>query len=405
MRNIKFKKDKISIKKIGKQRFWFGIISGFISAITIALIFNRTRELIRLLTSLSQDLLIFEKGELVFFNYFFVSLSTVLGLSITIWIWMGNPINKRKKHKLYKQQARTSAQLFFWLVMFLTAQLGSLFIYFSVAEVNSYDFPINLYQEHKLLFILIPVVIFIQNWFSVRLIYKTNNWILISLAISVITILGLYKVTTVDQNILNENYFARNKKHFEYIESILSRAKNDYKIEFNVQALNVLKQQKSYSSAKQIRNIKESFSKKRKVSIDTIIIQKIIIHNLKARTQYRYNYSPRTLYNWKYALPKDILKQINYFESDSNETKELFEVLKEEILLVNKAKIILESENENDFKLRSPDKEKKELSVNIMLVEQLIEVTNNLMNQERYSELNKILPKIEIRERHDKMCN
>ena len=364
---------------------------------TIALIFNRTRELIRLLTSLSQDLLIFEKKELIFFNYFFVSLSTVLGLSITIWIWMGNPINKRKKHKLYKQQARTNAQLFFWLVMFLTSQLGCLFIYFSVAEINGYDLPINLYQEHKLLFILIPIVIFSQNWFSVRLLYKTNNWILISLGVSVITIFCLYKTTTVNQNILNEKYFTRYINYFEYIEDVISKSKKEYSINFSNQALSVLKQRKTYNSAKQISNIKKSFSEDKKVSIDTIIIQKIIIHNLKARIEYRYNSSPRTLFNWKYALPKDILKQINYFKSNSNETKELFEVLKEEILLVNKAKVILEHENGCTSNYRSIEKEKRELKVNIMLVEQLIEVTNNLKKQQKYSELNKMLPEIEIK--------
>ncbi|EPR70863.1 hypothetical protein ADICYQ_0859 [Cyclobacterium qasimii M12-11B] len=39
------------------------------------------------------DLLILEENELLFFNYFFSFLSSVLGLSITIWIWM---LNKNK---------------------------------------------------------------------------------------------------------------------------------------------------------------------------------------------------------------------------------------------------------------------------------------------------------------------
>ncbi|MFY7669522.1 hypothetical protein ACOSP6_00405 [Tenacibaculum sp. MEBiC06402] len=394
MRNINFKKEKISIEAIGKKRFWFGIISGFFSAVIIALTFNRTRELIRYFSSRFQDILIFETNELIFFNYFFVSLSTVLGLSITIWIWMGNPLNKNRKQKLYKQQTRVNSQLFFWLILFLSAQLCNLFIYLSIAEVNSYDFPVNLFNEYKLLFILSPIVIFGQNWFHVRLIYKTGNWILISFIISLFTTLCLYKTTTTDHNILNHIYFAQHKKYFKYIEEIISKSKKEYNITFNYTALKTLKQQKSYNSKIQVQKIKEAFSKDKKLSLDTIIIQKVIIHNLKGNSEYRYNYDLRTLYNWKYALPKDIFKQIQFFDTNSNEIKELFQVLKEEIILVNKAKIILENQNDNDFNYRSFAKDKKQLKVNVMVVEQLIEVTNKIKQLKKYSTLSIILPDI-----------
>ena len=50
-----FKKNKISIQNIGCQRFWFGIIAGLISAISISLIFNQTREVFRFFTGLSDQ--------------------------------------------------------------------------------------------------------------------------------------------------------------------------------------------------------------------------------------------------------------------------------------------------------------------------------------------------------------
>ena len=83
---VKFRKEKISIQNIGKQRFWIGIISGLFSAIIISLTFSYFRELFRFFTTLSADLLILEKSELQFYNYFFSSLATVLGLSITVAI-------------------------------------------------------------------------------------------------------------------------------------------------------------------------------------------------------------------------------------------------------------------------------------------------------------------------------
>lgn len=393
MKKIDFKKDEISIQNIGNRRFWFGVISGFIFTITISLIFNKTRELIRCLTSLSEDLLIFESKELAFFNYFFASLSTVLGLSITIWVWMGTSVNKKKKHKLYKQQIRTNTQLFFWLVLFLIAQLGCLFLFFILGKVsNFYDEPVNLYEEHSILFILIPIVIFTQNWFLVRLLYRTGKWILFSLIISLITIFILNITTTVDQNILNETYYSKYKNSIKYTENIISKSEKKYGIKFNNKAIEAIKKRKTWSSTRQIWNIKHSFSEDKKVSIDTIILQKIIIHNLKASDRYRYNGDSRTLVNWQYALPTDILKQINYFRSESTETKELFKVLREEILLINKSKIILDDYKELGFYERTNQNLK--LKVNIMLVEQLIKVKDSLVNLEKYSELTKMLPEI-----------
>lgn len=393
MKKIKFKKDKISIEKIGKKRFWFGILSGFLSAISIALIFNRFREAIRFLTSISEDLLTFENNELTFFNYFFVSLATVLGLSITIWVWMGNTINEKKKHKIYKQQARNNTQLFFWLILFLIAQLSCLFLFFIYGEVSNYfDVPVNLYKDHSILFILAPIVIFLQNWFSVRLIYRAEKWMLISLIVSVITILILNKTTTIDQNILNEVYFQRHQNTYKYIENIISKSEKEYNIRFDNKDIQSLKKRKSWSANRQIWNTKLAFSQNKKTSLDNIIIHKVIIHNLKKRDRYRYHGESRTLTNWEYALPKDILKQISYFESNSNETKELFNLLTEQILLVNKSEIIL-----NDYKPYDEivsEKERLELKVNIMVVEQLNKVRDSLISLEKYSELSKILPEI-----------
>ncbi|CAL2076563.1 hypothetical protein [Tenacibaculum sp. 190524A02b] len=393
MKKINFKKDKISIKNIGKQRFWFGIISGFISAISISLIFNRVREVIRFLTSISEDLLTFENNELIFFNYFFVSLATVLGLSITIWVWMGNPINEKKKHKIYKQQVRTNVQLFFWLILFLTAQLGCLFLFLIYGECSNYfDVPVNLYKDHSILFILAPIVIFLQNWFFVRRIYRAGKWMLVSLIISILTIFILNKTTTIDQNVLNNAYFKRHQVSQKYIENIISKSEKEYNIQFDNKDIEALKKRKSLSANRQIWNTKRGFSVNKKTTLSNIIIHKVIIHNLKKSNRYRYHGESRTLVNWEYALPKDILKQINYFETHSNETKELFEVLKEQILLVNKSKIILDDYKK--FDEITSKKERLEPKVNIMLVEQLIDVRDSLLSLEKYSSLNRKLSEI-----------
>ncbi|NLC50315.1 MAG: hypothetical protein GX762_08125, partial [Bacteroidales bacterium] len=81
MTDIRFRKDKLSIDLIGRQRFWIGIVAGVISAISLSLLFNYSREILRSLTGISSDLIILEPNELLFFDYFFCLLASVMGLS------------------------------------------------------------------------------------------------------------------------------------------------------------------------------------------------------------------------------------------------------------------------------------------------------------------------------------
>ncbi|MCD8455161.1 hypothetical protein LNJ08_12250 [Tenacibaculum finnmarkense genomovar ulcerans] len=396
MKNIDFNKDKISIKNIGTPRFWVGIIIGFITSLLISITFNKTREIIRFLSSISQDILTFEKQELIFFNYFFSSLSTVLGLSITILIWMGNRTQQRIRVKLYKQQSRTNNLLFFWLILFLITQIGSIFLFFSLGGISSHDYPISLYKDHWILFALIPFVIFIQNWYLVRLTYKSGKWILISFFSSVITTLILYQTTTVNQDILNETYFQRHKKKYEYIEKESIKLEKEYGKKYNTETIEILKERGTSNSILQVRNVKRALSINKKVSIDTIILQKIIIHNIKKGNWHLSYYESNQLRNWGYALPKDILKQISYFDSNSNETKELFEVLRESINLVNKSKIEVNySEKNSKFEVIN-NNNYLDTNINLLLIKQMNQVRDSLLKMKKYSELNKTLPEITL---------
>jgi hypothetical protein len=120
------RKEKISIKIIGPQRFWIGLVAGIVSAIVISLIFNYSREILRFFTTLSADLLILDNDELRFFNYFYAILSTTLGLSVSMWIWMENSGLCLRRERLYKNLSRTNALLIFWVILMVIARLGSI---------------------------------------------------------------------------------------------------------------------------------------------------------------------------------------------------------------------------------------------------------------------------------------
>lgn len=392
---IRFRKEKISIENIGKQKFWFGIISGLISAITISLVFNYLRELFRFLTGQFADLLILEESELQFFNYFFSSLATVLGLSITVWVWMTNNNHKRKKDRIYKQLARTNNLLIFWLILMMIARFGTILPLILYASPG-FDNQLNLFEEYWFLFILIPIVIFSQNWFTVRIIYRSEKWILLSFLICIVIAFTLKKSTSINQEIFNDSYHEKFEKDYKYIDEQIKKAKIEYGIEFNENTINTLKKWHTESSTQQVKSLKSAFSKDKKVSLDTIILQKTVIRNYKngGLNNYRHN----SIENWHYALPLDVLRQLEFFDINSNESKELVEIIKEQINLINTPEIgWKEYDKHSDTEIRKSFGIK--YNVPKQLIEQLEKVRNSLMNDKKYYEISNYLPELKQRDK------
>ena len=393
MRNIRFRKEKISIQNIGRQRFWIGVVAGLISAISISLFFNHSRESLRLLTSMSADLLILEENELLFFNYFFSTLSTVLGLSVTIWIWMQNRKQNRRKDKIYKQLSITNAFLIFWVILMIISRFGSV-LPIILYGYPGYDNHLNLYEEFWILFVLIPIVVFMQSWFTVRLVYQAGRWIFVSFLFCILTAFILQLTTTVNQEKLNSAYHQRFENDYNYIDQEIKIAKEKYGVDIDEQTIEILKKQITESSVEQIAMVKRAFPRDKPISMDTIILQKIIIRNFKEGGWYYYRRN--SLENWRYALPNDILKQLDYFDSSSNETKELFEVLREMIDLVNTPEINWE-EYQNFTETERRRSMGARYNIPDPLIEQLKEVRIQLLEDDRYSDFSKDLKAIKDR--------
>ncbi|MDA9057617.1 hypothetical protein N9K49_07220 [Flavobacteriaceae bacterium] len=389
---VKFRKEKISIQNIGKQRFWIGIISGLFSAIIISLTFSYFRELFRFFTTLSADLLILEKSELQFYNYFFSSLATVLGLSITVAIWMTNNNHKRRKDKIYKQLSRTNIYFTFWLILMMIARFGSV-LPFILYGMPGYDNQLNLSKEYWLLFVLIPIVVFAQNWFIVRLVYRSAKWIFYSILICVAITFTLKTTTSINQEILNRAYYKKFESDYNYIDQQINKAKVEYGIDFKENTLEILKKWKTESSTKQVVNLKSAFSKDKKVSFDTIILQKIVIKNFKENGRY---FRRNSIDNWRYAFPKDILRQLELYDINSNESKELIEILKEQIYLINTPEIDWkEYDKHTDTEIRKSFGVK--YNVPKQIIEQLEKVRDSLINDNKYYEISKDLPALKQR--------
>ncbi len=141
--------------------------------------------------------------------------------------------------------------------------------------------------------------------------------------------------------------------------------------------------------------MKLAFEKDKKVSLDTIILQKIVIKNFKENGRY---FRRNAIDNWRYAFPKDILRQLEFFDINSNESKELVEIIKEQINLINTPEIgWKEYDKHSDTEIRKSFGIK--YNIPKQLIEQLEKVRNSLMADKKYYEISSYLPELKQRDK------
>ncbi len=389
MRRTQLAKEKISIEGIGLFRFWMGITTGLLISITLSLLFNYSREFFRLFSANSADLIILNSSELLFYNYFYSITSVSLGLSICIWVWMANHQHDRKKARLFKQLSRSNSLLIFWFTLMAISRLGSNFP-FILYSLEGYDNHLDFYKNFKLLLILIPVVIFLQSWFNARLVYKAGKWIFIS---SVICIMFPLTFLLLDFNYEKNNdlYKQIYAKDYAIINEEIKNAEENYGIRYDNETIENLTKWHSEYAMKQVTQVKRAFSSTDAVPLNTIVLQKIIIQLAKKSATGINHRKP--MENWFYAEPNQILEQLKFYDPEVPETFELFQILKEQIVLAN-----LERLRWTEFKAYSRLEVRRanygEYYVPNEIILQLKNVSDSLKNSAKYEALSSNLPKI-----------
>ncbi len=325
--NLRFRKQAISVSIIGKNRFWIGIIAGLVNAVCLSFFIDYSRESLRVFSLLSQDLFTLPKKEVVFFDYFFAGFSSVFGLGISLWIWLSNPRHSRRKERLYKHLAQTNIFVIIWIALMFIARWGTI-IPIVLYSQRGYDNQLDLYNDGWLFFVMLPIVIFLNNWYTVRLVYKSGKWILFSFVTVIIITFLLAHLKTVDRDIFNVAFQNKNAYKYEYIDKELKKA-SKYGIKFSKETKKILKQNYTESTLKQVADVQNAFNQNKKISLDTLILEKIIIHHHK-RKQLYYFHRDESDRNWSYAFPEQIYEQIKMC-NDSTGLQYLFEIIHEMI--------------------------------------------------------------------------
>ena len=387
-----FLKPEISIDKLGKRQFCTGTVIGILMAFVLSYFFNYSRESLRMITFIKNPYILTEE-EFRLFDLFFTSLATSLGFGFTIVYWLigRNPNIKKRYIKLF---TISNAWLITFIVLMVVARFGSI-LQIILFGRPGYDGQLDLLHDFWLILILIPIYVFFAHWNSIRLIFKTRYWVLLSIIFYLITSFYLFKTTSADRDILNQTYYFQNKQQFDYIDSEFNKAKK-LGIYFNDTTKQILRKKNGGRTIDLVLSLKQAFQTDKIVPLDTLILEKIVIHNMNSHTLILYGRLDGRDKNWSYALPENIYHQIQKHDINCPETKLLFEILAEQISLFTAPEIIMDEwESYTDYE-REKYFNRRNLMRNTETIQsRLIQVADKLKSDIRFKKYHYLLPDID----------
>jgi len=230
------------------------------------------------------------------------------------------------------------------------------------------------------------------------MIFRTRYWVLLSIVFYILTSFYPYKTTYADRDILNQSYYSQNKQRFDYIDSEFDKAKK-LGIFFSDTTKQILNKKNAERTTELVLNLKEGFQSDKPVPLDTLILEKIVIHNMNRHGLYFYGRHQDRDKNWSYTLPENIYKQILKHDVDSKETELLFEILSEQISLFTAPQINWDEwEQYTDY-----EREKSYFRRNLMystetIQSRLIQVVDKLKSDKRFEKYHHLLHDIEFDE-------
>jgi hypothetical protein len=319
MHTVKFSKEKLSIRAIGYRRFWMGLLIGIFTAVFFAYFLNVLWEIFRLF-DLTSNRSTEYPPEKTFIDSLFTGLfASVSGLSLTVWIWMNGQKELSKRRSFYAKISASHSLFLFWLYIFAFFDFWKLAVGLSMMDT----FTLSEYYFLPSLFVL---VLFFQNGLWIRRSYKLGFWAVYAMIGCLLFGLFLGETTRYDKTRLIDSYVNRYEKQNKYTDSILKLAAQEYQLHFDAETIRMLKEFDTYRSWKQVSKLRIMFMSKAKVSLENIILEKIIVHNTKKALVDSYYIS-----TWHFASPDNIYQQLKFYNPEDPEAKELMLLLKEQI--------------------------------------------------------------------------
>jgi hypothetical protein len=322
-----FLKPRLTLEVLSKISFWRAIIFGLASSIVLCLFLNFNREFFRFFSSLN-ELVQYSEEDYFLADIFYAAFSSVFGFGVTMYFWL-KALKVSKKLKYLKMLALSNIFLFMVFPLNAITRIGSV-ILFPLVTIPGYDRHLQLHTEFPIIFILVPIMMFFLYWQVIQRLYKTNFWMLKSFVALVIWTWILFVGVSLDRSILDNSYRFSIHQRLDDIELELNKAKNAG-VEFSPETIRTLEKFYTDSKLHMMEDVNAGFKLAKPLSIDTLILSKIILINL----DHIKNFPPVVYHEekwdlmWTYPLPEDVYNQLKFHRPNDIETRILFEILSE----------------------------------------------------------------------------
>ena len=311
-------KPRLTVAKIGKFRFWLGIGLGGLSAtVFYVFTFYLLDFMMVMNVSMGGDLSIVPTETSFFEKSFLIATSLTVGVTMMIrhWFMQATFHFQRSRKKITLRLSNYSVFL-----VYLVFYVASVFIRFSYLDI---DFTkANQFIKYNSLLFIIPLYLFFAAWTEVSRYFKTRNWIPYTFFISLFIITLLSFMDIKPQGFSGKAFLNMHAEEFKYIDSEVEKAKHEYDISFSEETINSLKQLRTENAFNQLEKVRLAFKTDGKVSLDTIILEKILIHNFKG-------FYKDSRHTYAYVFPFHVYKQLRKVAPTSQEATELLNILAE----------------------------------------------------------------------------
>jgi len=192
-----------------------------------------TREILRMMSITSNyDLWILTDTEVSFCNLFFAFIALIFGQSVCFSFWFERP-GKTFGQRLHKRISVINDQKvlnWFFLSAYSKLAWGLGAVYASFYAYYSFFYSNNphgnflddntSFPTYNLVYILIIIVLFLQMWTTIRLVFKDKSlkWMFASMLILSVLAFGLSKINLIDYRAINASILKHNVQYSHKIE-------------------------------------------------------------------------------------------------------------------------------------------------------------------------------------------
>ncbi|WP_046759031.1 hypothetical protein [Kordia jejudonensis] len=311
-------KPHISIKNIGKLRFWTGIGLGILNAIIFFVFIFFLLEFAEYYkVCLGYDTYIDTSETIWYEKTLLIAFTSILGSNVMLRYWFQKPTYHFQKTFRHTTLRITHYSLF---IQYLALYVGIGFVH-KVIIPNIYV-KLEIVETYGWIIFLVPICMFFSMWTEVSRYLKTQRWMLYVFAILLTTTTLLSFVNIPMYSYAKIAYEKMYEEDFEYLTNEIAHAQKTYQVTFDAETITTVKQTRSKELENLLVELKDAFKSDKKVTMKQILLEKIMIHNFKGYYLEFYD-------NYYYTQPYHVYRQLKKVAPNSAEANELINILKE----------------------------------------------------------------------------